>query len=94
MKNAHDKIQQMDTTNTDITHIFLTDGDITCGDDNPKNMTIPIGCKNIFIGYIYCFYVVVNMSSVAGTPYLNVQTNLKPTTNPTIQPTTPTNQQI
>ena len=51
MKNAHDKIQQMDTTNTDITHIFLTDGDITCGDDNPDNMFIPVGCKNVFIGY-------------------------------------------
>jgi von Willebrand factor type A domain len=50
LKNASSKIKRV-KPGMDITHIFLTDGDITCGEDDPDKMKLPTGCKNIFIGY-------------------------------------------
>ena len=32
----------------------------------------------LFVGYIYVFYVVVNMKDSGGEPYLRVDTNLQP----------------
>ena len=32
----------------------------------------------LFIGYCYVFYVITNMSSAGGEPYIRVDTNLQP----------------
>lgn len=42
-----------DASNTDIVHIFLTDGDITTGIDDFEELLglVPNGCANLFVGY-------------------------------------------
>jgi von Willebrand factor type A domain len=64
LNDVYTNVLQIDKKEYDITHILLTDGQITSGIFDPNDMKIP-DCKNIYIGYgsNHDSYLLTNLAS-------------------------------
>ncbi len=64
LQSASNIVSNINQLEYDVTHILLTDGDITSGVSNADEMSIP-QCKNVYIGYgsDHDAYLLANLAS-------------------------------